>query len=86
MAKLTPEEASNCEIIRATFEGGKWTVLVSDESYMIYRVYFDGNELDENTVLLSKTHQALLTVDKHEPVVIPEPIVRDELNGLNPTN
>jgi hypothetical protein len=86
MAKLTSEEISTLKVIRATFESEKWNVLVSDENNIIYGVRFDGTESDDNTTLLTNLHTALLEVEKYEPVVIPQPIVREDLIGLNPTN
>jgi hypothetical protein len=84
MAKLTIQEIGASRIIRATFEDNRWIILVSDENNYIHRVEFDGSESDDNTTLLTNTHIALLEVDKYEPVVIPEPIIREDLNGLNP--
>ena len=86
MAKLTTEEISNTKVIRATFESTKWIFLVSDENNIIYRVEFEGSESDDNATLLSKTHEALLEVEKYEPMVVPQPVIREDLNGLNPTN
>ncbi len=86
MAKLTAEEISNTKVVRATFENNKWVILVSDDTDFIYRVEFDGAESDDNSTLLTKTHEALLDVDKYEPVVIPQPVIREDLNGLNPAN
>lgn len=86
MAKLTAEEVAASKVIRATFEEGKWIILVSDSSDFIYRVDFDGVESDDNATLLSKTHAALLETEKYEPVVIPQPVVREDLTGLNPAN
>jgi hypothetical protein len=86
MAKLTAEEISNSKVVRATFENTKWVILVSDDNDFIYRIEFDGTESDDNSILLSKTHEALLDIDKYEPVVIPQPIIREDLNGLNPLN
>jgi hypothetical protein len=86
MAKLTAEEISNSKVVRATFENTKWVILVSDDNDFIYRIEFDGAESDDNSILLSKTHEALLGIDKYEPVVIPQPIIREDLNGLNPLN
>jgi len=84
MAKLTAQEIETTKVIRATFEDSKWVILVSDEANYIYRVQFEGSESDDNTTLLTKTHTELLEVDKYEPVVIAEPVVREDLNGLNP--
>lgn len=84
MAKLTAQEIEATKVIRATFENGKWVILVSDETSYTYRVDFEGSESDDNATLLTKAHTALLEVDKYEPVVIPEPMVREDLNGLNP--
>jgi hypothetical protein len=84
MAKLTVQEIEATKVIRATFENSKWVILVSDETNYIYRVEFEGSESDDNTTLLTKTHAALLEVEKYEPVVIPQPIIREDLNGLNP--
>ncbi len=86
MAKLTNEEIANSKIIRATFENGKWIILVCDENDFIYRVTFEGAESDENSTLLTKTNEALLEVDKHEPVIVTQSIIREDLNGLNPIN
>ena len=86
MAKLTAEEISKTTVVRATFENNRWIILVSDENDLIYRVDFDGAESDDNSVLLSKTHQGLLEVDKYEPVVVPQSVIREDLNGLNPAN
>jgi len=86
MAKLTAEEVAAAKVIRATFENGKWIILVSDSSDFIYRVDFEGAESDDNATLLSKTHEALLETEKYEPVVIPQPVVREDLTGLNPAN
>jgi hypothetical protein len=47
-------------------------------------VEFEGSESDDNETLLFKTHVELSLVDKYEPVVIPQPIIREDLNGLNP--
>jgi phosphomannomutase len=84
MAKLTAQEIETTKVIRATFEDSKWVILVSDEANYIYRVEFEGSESDDNATLLTKVHAALLEVDKYEPVVIAEPVVREDLNGLNP--
>jgi hypothetical protein len=84
MAKLTTQDIEKTKVIRATFEDSKWVILVSDENNYIYRVEFEGSESDDNETLLSKTHIELLEIEKYEPVVIPEPIVREDLNGLNP--
>lgn len=84
MAKLTAKDIETTKVIRATFEDSKWVILVTDEANYIYRVEFEGSESDDNTTLLTKAHAALLEVDKYEPVVIPEPIIREDLNGLNP--
>lgn len=86
MAKLTSEEISTLKVIRATFESEKWNVLVSDENNIIYGVRFDGAESDDNATLLTKINEALLETEKYEPVVIPQPVVREDLIGLNPTN
>ena len=86
MTKLTTQDIEKTKVIRATFEDSKWVILVSDESDYIYRVEFEGSESDDNETLLFKTHVELLLVDKYEPVVIPEPIIREDLNGLNPGN
>ena len=86
MAKLTANDIAATTVIRATFESDKWVILVSDEGGFIYRVDFDGAESDDNATLLSKTHEALLEVDKYEPVVLPQPVVREDLTGLNPAN
>jgi hypothetical protein len=84
MAKLTTQDIEKTKVIRATFEDSKWVILVSDESDYIYRVEFEGSESDDNETLLFKTHVELSLVDKCEPVVIPQPIIREDLNGLNP--
>ena len=84
MAKLTTQEIEATKIIRATFENDKWVILVFDESNHIYRVEFTGNESDDNATILNNLHTALLEVDKYEPVVIPQPTIREDLNGLNP--
>jgi hypothetical protein len=84
MAKLTTQDIEKTKVIRATFEDSKWVILVSDESDYIYRVEFEGSESDDNETLLFKTHVELSLVDKYEPVVIPQPIIREDLNGLNP--
>jgi hypothetical protein len=81
MAKLTAQEIEESKVIRATFEEGKWVILVSDSNDFIYRVMFDGLEGDDNNTLLSKTKEALLEVDKYEPPVIPTPVVRDDIIG-----
>lgn len=86
MAKLTIKEIDNTKVIRATFELDKWVILVSDENNYVYRVEFDGNESDDNSILLSKTHEALLEIEKFEPVVMPQPVIREDLTGLNPAN
>jgi phosphomannomutase len=84
MAKLTAKDIETTKVIRATFENSKWVILVTDETNYIYRVEFEGSESDDNATILTKAHAALLEVDKYEPVVIPEPIIREDLNGLNP--
>lgn len=86
MAKLTSNDIASTKVIRATFESDKWIILVSDEKDFIYRVDFTGQESDDNATLLSKTHEALLEVDKYEPVVLPQPVIREDLSGLNPIN
>ena len=86
MAKLTAQEIEMTRVIRATFEDSKWVILVSDDNNCIYRVEFEGSESDDNGVLLSKTHIELSLVDKYEPVVFSGPIIREDLNGLNPLN
>ena len=84
MSKLTTQEIKKTKVIRATFENSKWVILVSDEANYIYRVQFEGSESDDNTTILTKLHAELLEVEKYEPVVIPESIIREDLNGLNP--
>lgn len=84
MAKLTIQEIEATKIIRATFENNKWVILVFDESNHIYRVEFTGTESDDNATILNNLHIALLEVEKYEPVVIPQPTIREDLNGLNP--
>ena len=84
MAKLTQEEIALTKIVRATFESGKWNVLVSDNDFMVYSVSFDGSENDSNDVILKNTNDALLEVEKIEPVVLPTPIVRDDIVGEAP--
>jgi len=86
MAKFTIKDIESSKIIRATFEEGNWVIIVSDNNNLMYRVIFEGSESDDNSILLSKTHSALLELDKHEPTVIPEPIVREDLSGLNPVS
>jgi len=84
MAKLTQEEIALTKIVRATFESGRWNVLVSDNEFMIYSVSFDGAEADSNDVILKNTNDALLVVDKIEPVVLPTPVVREDIIGEAP--
>ena len=84
MAKLTQEEIALTKIVRATFESGKWNVLVSDNEFMIYSVSFEGAEVDSNEVILKNTNDALLEVDKIEPVVLPTPVVREAIVGEPP--
>jgi hypothetical protein len=84
MAKLTIKEIEATKVVRATFEESKWVVLVYDETDYIYRVEFEGSESDDNATILAKTHVVLLQVEKYEPAVILQPIIREDLNGLNP--
>lgn len=84
MTKLTQEEIALTKIVRATFESGKWNVLVSDNEFMIYSVSFEGAEGDSNEVILKNTNDALLEVDKIEPVVLPTPVVREDIIGEAP--
>jgi hypothetical protein len=84
MSKLTAQEIEKTKVLRATFEDNKWVVIVTDEDNMVYRVSFDGTESDTNETILSNLHNELLNVDKIVPVFIPQPIVREDLNGLNP--
>jgi hypothetical protein len=84
MSKLTAQEIEKTKVLRATFEDNKWVVIVTDEDNMVYRVSFDGTESDTNETILSNVHNELLNVDKIVPVFIPQPIVREDLNGLNP--
>lgn len=86
MAKLTIQEIEATKVIRATFENSKWVILVSDENNYIYRVEFEGCESDDNITLLTKTNTALLEIDKYDVVVTHNPIIRVDLNGLNPLN
>jgi len=83
MAKLTAEEIENLQVIRATFDNGKWVVLVSDENNFIYRAMFDGLEGDDNSTIITKTKVELLEVDKFEPIVVPTPIIREDITGIN---
>ena len=83
MAKLTNEEISTFKIIRATFEEGKWVILASGENAFIYRAVFEGSESDDTATLLANTNEILLETEKYEPPTINQPIVRDDLNGLN---
>lgn len=82
MAKLTAQEISNFKVVRAIFESEMWNILVSDENDLIYSVRFDGLESDDNTTLLTKINETLLQTEKYEPVVIPQPITREDLIGL----
>lgn len=86
MVKLTTQEISNFKIVRAIFESEKWNILVSDENNLIYSVRFDGLESDDNTLLLTKINEALLETEKYEPVVIPQPVTREDLIGLTLNN
>lgn len=84
MAKLTKEEISETKIVRATFDSGLWNVLVSDKNSIIYIVRFNGSEDDDNRVILTNTHNALLDTDKIEISVAPTPITREDIIGSNP--
>lgn len=86
MAKLTTQEISNFKIVRAIFESEKWNILVSDENNLIYSVRFDGSESDDNTTLLTKINEVLLETEKYEPMVIPQPVTREDLIGLTLNN
>ena len=84
MAKLTTNEIEQTKVVRATFLDGRWVVLVSDEKEYIYRVIFEGEETDDNSIILSNTHNELLNVEKHEEPIILKEVTRDNINGLNP--
>jgi hypothetical protein len=84
MNKLTTQEIEKTKVLRATFEDDKWVVVVTDKDNMVYRVSFVGSESDTNETILSNIHNELLNVDKIVPVVTPQPIIREDLNGLNP--
>jgi len=81
MAKLTSEEIAGLKIIRTTFEGNKWIVLVSDENGYIYRAMFEGLENDENSSIITKTKNYLLDVEKFVPTILPTPLVREDIVG-----
>lgn len=81
MANLTAQEIELCKVVRATFENGKWSILVSEENGFIYQVSFDGSEGDDNAQILLKTKEALLEVEKYEEPVIVQPLTRDDIIG-----
>ena len=85
MVKLTKIEVEALNIIRSTFENGKWIILAEDVSHFIYRVSFEGLEDDEDSVLLANAHAAFLLVDKIEVPTLVQPITRDYICGLNPS-
>lgn len=84
MAKLTITEIENTKIIRSTLINAKWNILVSDNENNIYNVRFDGSETDSDETVLTKTHTALLDVEKHNTPVLPITIERDTIIGQTP--
>ena len=84
MKKLTNSDIALIKIVRATFTNDKWVVLVTDANNYIYDVSFNGLESDDNDIILSNTHTALLEVDKYESPVLPVEIIRDDIVGSTP--
>lgn len=80
---MTSAQAQACDINRALYKSGQWTVVVTDEDAQSYVIYITADEVEDN-VLLKAIYDELLLTEKKTAPVITLPTVRD-LSGLKPT-
>lgn len=85
MSKITSEQAKAVKIVKARYFEGMWIVIANDEDNMSYVVKFRGDTTDTDETILFNTFGELIKMEKQDPIVLDEPVIRD-LGDQTPTD
>lgn len=81
---MTDRDIKLTRIVKTKFKSDNWTVIVIDENDFIYEVNFSGSTEDTDSLILEKTYNELLNVEKQKVVRPPVDVTRDTIIGSTP--